>query len=201
MVRVKLYIEGGGDRSSLHTECRRGFRKLFENAGFKRMPSTKACGSRDSAFDDFQTACAVASAEDYPILLVDSEAPVADKPWKHLKKRDKWEKPQNADDDQAQLVVQCMETWCVADRKALGDFFGQHLQKSALPKLNDLERQAKDDIQNKLNNATRKCGKGREYKKGKRSFELLTKLDPNVLKEHLPHFKTLCKVLANKLSS
>jgi hypothetical protein len=81
VVRVKLYIEGGGDRSSQHINCRKGFRELLERAGLKRMPSTKACGSRNAAYGDFRTALRTATEGDYPVLLVDSEAPVNQSAW------------------------------------------------------------------------------------------------------------------------
>ena len=201
MVKVKLYIEGGGDSRSLYTECRRGFRKLLENAGFKRrMPSTHACGGRSSAFHDFQTALETASDDEVPILLVDSEAPVTKPAWKHLQDSDGWLRPNGASDDQVQLMVQCMESWCVADRKALRRFFGQHLQESALPAPNDLEGRAKADVQQALEHATRKCGRDREYQKGKRSFRLIAEVDPAILKEHLPHFVGLCEVLDRTLA-
>lgn len=201
MVKVKLYIEGGGDSRSLHIECRRGFSKLFEKAGFKgRMPATKACGGRNSAFDDFKIALDVASAGDYPILLVDSEDAVTEPPWKHLQKRDDWERPEDAGDDQAQLMVQCMETWCMTDHYALKRFFGQHLQESALLPPDRLEERAKVDIQQALEHATRECGRDRTYRKGKRSFRLIAELNPRVLSDHLPHFVGLCEVLDKKLA-
>lgn len=211
---MKLYIEGGGDSKSLHIQCREGFRKLLEKAGFSgRMPSTKACGSRNEAYDDFKTALKSAKPGEYPVLLVDSENPVEllkddedgvppkykHTPWQHLQSRDGWQKPLEANDDQAQLMVQCMETWCAADRAALRDFFGQYLNKNALPPTNNLEAKAKDDIQTQLMQATKHCGRDRMYQKGKRSFELLGQLDPDTLKQHLPHFVRLCDMLEKRL--
>jgi hypothetical protein len=198
-MKVKLYIEGGGDRSSLHIKCREGFRKLLERAGFQRMPSTKACGSRNDAYGDFGTALRTAATDEYPVLLVDSEAPVTQSAWQHLQSRDGWEQPAGAEDDQAQLMVQCMESWCVADRSALRQFFGTSLRESALPPLNDLEARTKESVQDALINATRDCGRNRGYKKGKRSFELLGRLDPAELKRLLPHFARLCQMLDAKL--
>ena len=201
MVKVKLYIEGGGDNRSLHIECRRDFRKLFEKAGFKgRMPKLLPCGGRGPAFNDFKTALETASPDDYPILLVDSEEPVTELPWEHLRAHDGWPRPDSATADQAQLMVQCMETWCVADRDALQRFFGQLLQKSALPPPNDLEEWAKADVQQALEHATRECGRDRTYVKGKRSFKLIAELDPGVLRAKLPHFAKLCEVLDKKLT-
>jgi len=200
-VRIRLYIEGGGDRSSLHIKCREGFRKLLERAGFLgRMPSTKACGSRNAAYDDFKTALrGTATTGEYPVLLVDSEAPVNQPEWQHLQSRDGWQRPAGADDDQAQLMVQCMESWCVADRSALREFFGSCLREGALPPLDNLEARSRQSVQDALVNATRDCGPQKGYKKGKRSFELLGQLDPTELRRHLPHFVRLCKVLRTRL--
>lgn len=198
-MRVKLYVEGG-ERASVHIACREGFRKLLERAGFVgRMPAIKACGGRNAAFDDFRTALLTAGAEEYPMLLVDSEGPVSRPAWQHLRSADRWARPRGAQDMQAQLMVQCMETWCVADRSALRIFFAACLQEGALPSLVDLEARAKDDVQEALANATRGCGRGRAYTKGVRSFELLGRLDPDVLKQHLPHFARLCREIAARL--
>jgi hypothetical protein len=199
-VRVKLYIEGGGESRSLHIKCREGFRKLLERAGFQgRMPSTKACGNRSGAYDDFKTALHSAKDDEYPVLLVDSEAPVSQPAWQHLRSRDGWERPDRTDDDQAQLMVQCMESWCVADIAALRRFFGNGLRENALPPLNNLETRDKQVIQEALVNATRNCGRQRGYEKGRRSFELLAELDPVELKKHLPHFVRLCEMLNARL--
>lgn len=197
---VKLYVEGGGAAKDLKIACTRGFRLLMERAGFKRcMPSIVACGGRGASFDRFKTALG-GGDDKYPMLLVDSESAVSKPPWEHLSGRDGWSRPAGAADDQAQLMVQCMETWCVADRDALLDFFGQCLRQNALPALHGLEKRSKDDVQKMLSHATRDCGHGKNYQKGKRSFELLAKLNPEVLKERLPHFKRLCVCLSERLS-
>jgi hypothetical protein len=198
-VRVRIYIEGGGDSRSLHIKCREGFRKLLEKAGFSgRMPATKACGNRRAAYDDFCTAVTVASPDEYPILLVDSESAVTLEPWSHLHDRDKWTRPPQMEDEQAQLMVQCMETWCVADRQAMRRVFGDKLIENALPSPQDLEDRSKDDVQEALANATRNCGREKKYRKGWRSFDLLAQLDPRELKR-LPHFARLCDALDARL--
>jgi len=200
-VKVKLYVEGGGDSRAIKTRCREGFARLLEKAGFEgRMPRIVACGKREAAFSDFETALKCAAPDEYPLLLVDSEAEVAGADlWAHLKKLDGWDKPGNAEDDQLHLMVQCMETWIVADRDAVEHFFGQDFNKGALPPVNDLEKRPKDDVQAALENATRRCGRDREYRKGKRSFQLLGQLDPETLKKLLPHFSLFCECLNNKL--
>jgi hypothetical protein len=92
-----------------------------------------------------------------------------------------------------------MESWCVADKNALREFFGDCLHESALPALENLEARTKENVQEALVNATRDCGRDRGYKKGNRSFELLGQLDPAELKRHVPHFARLCEMLNARL--
>ena len=98
-----------------------------------RMPAVVACGSRNDAYDSYCTAIANAGQNDFPILLVDSEAAVTQEPWDHLKARDNWDRPDNAIDEHAHLMVQCMEAWFVADRELLARFFGQGFSENPLP--------------------------------------------------------------------
>ncbi len=199
-MKVKIYVEGGGDSKEQHARCREGFRKLIDKAGFKeRSPAIVACGGRSSAFDKFKTAVA-SDVGAYAILLVDSEDPVKsadDKPdsWSHLQSRDGWERPANVMDDQAQLMATCMETWIMADRAALKNFFGQKLQTNALFPEKELESRTRHEVQEKLEHATRDCGKDRGYAKGNRSFKMLAELKPETLKKHLPHFRRFIETL------
>ena len=197
-MKVRIYVEGGGYGRIAVPECREGFRRLLERAGFTgRMPAVMPCGPRSAAFDDFSTALRRPEPNVYPILLVDSESPVNKKPWEHLKAQDGWDRPNGVEDEQAQLMVQCMETWIVADPEAVRRFFGHDLQANALPPTFDLEKQSKDDVQEKLEHATRNCDQ--QYRKGKQSFDLLAKLHPAELKRLLPHFRLFCRVLHEKL--
>ena len=76
-------------------------------------------GGRRSAYEDFESHVATAGSGDFVGLLVDSEDTVADieKPWVHLRQRDKWAKPDGATDDQVLFMTTCMETWIAADRR------------------------------------------------------------------------------------
>ncbi len=185
--RVKIYVEGGGDQAKLKRECRRAFSKFFEKAGFKgRMPRVVACGSRNDAYGDFCTAVNVVTADELPLLLVDSEAQVAPrhqhegqfKPWEHLQARDDWKKPANADDEQAHLMVQCMEAWFLADRPCLQEFFGHHFQANALPGNQDIESIEKKQLFDALKQATRHTPNG-QYGKSSHSFKILEAMNPD----------------------
>ena len=194
-----MYVEGGGDSNQLRRQCRNGFREFFSKAGLEgHMPRVFACGSRQRAYDQFCAAIDDAEADSFIVLLVDSEAAVADRdsPWEHLKKRDNWTQPSAATDDSAQLMVQCMEAWFVADRQSLGAYFGKDFKAAALPARDDVEAIAKDDLEPALKQATKSCSKGKGiYRKGRHSFELLGCLEPNKVMESSSHARRLIDTL------
>jgi len=188
-VSVHLYVEGGGDSRDEHIRCREGFRKLLEKAGFSgRMPRIVAGGGRSATFDKFKKA--LQDSDKTAILLVDSEAPVTSPPWAHLQARDGWERPAAAVDDQAQFMVTCMETWVMADREALRRFCRNNLKEAALLPLNDLEQRDRHQVQEALERATHQ-----QYQKGRRSFQILTDLNPTTLQKHLSYFRRLIQTL------
>ena len=160
------------------------------------MPRVVACGSRQRAYDQFCAAINEAETGGFIVLLVDSEAAVTsgDSPWEHLRKRDNWTQPSAAVDDSAQLMVQCMEAWFVADRQSLSAYFGQDFKAAALPAREDVEAIAKRDLEQTLRQATSACSKG-AYRKGRHSFELLGCLDPSKVMESSPHARRFIDAL------
>ena len=196
MVSVTIYVEGGGDSKELQSRCREGFSKLIKKLGFSgRMPKIVACGARDKAYLRFNTAVTSAKNDEYPILLVDSEDPITLGPWDHLKARDKWNRPAGAEDDQAQMMATCMETWIMADRVALRKVFGPCLREGTLIPVNDLEERSRQELLVALKSATNDCGKSRGYAKGMRSFQILAELNPKSLEQNLPYFCRFWKTL------
>ncbi len=203
-MKVKIYIEGGGnDNASLKAKCRRGFTIFFKNSGLTgKMPSVVACGSRNEAYHDF--CIAVKNAKDgiMPMLLVDSEAPVVQGdinfPWTHLKTRDQWDRPAGVEEDQAHLMVQCMESWFVADKETLKAYFGVEFSENYLPRQVVVETIAKGQLEIGLKKATRPTQKG-EYGKGAHSFEILENLNPEIVQTASPWAKRLIDTLKEKL--
>ncbi len=197
-----VLLEGGDVESSESLgRCREGFRRLLEKCGFSgRMPRLKACGSRQSAYENFVAIYASQSSLDYIALLIDSEDPVTniDETWRHLNQRDGWQRPAGAQNDQVLFMVTCMETWIVADRQTLNQHFGNPLQTSALPPLDNLERRSRQDVQDRLERATRNCPG--PYTKGPKSFAVLGKLNPDVLEQRLPSFHRARRILSDKLN-
>jgi hypothetical protein len=202
-VSATIYLEGGAsgaDSKDLQIRCREGFRKLLEKCNFKgRLPRLFACGSRDAAFDDFRIALATKGTGDYVALWIDSEDPLTDveATWEHLKRRDNWTQPAGATDEQVLFMTTCMETPIAADHAALTEHYGARLQRSALPPLVHLENRPRHDVQDKLVHATRNCTNA--YAKGRRSFEVLARLTPATLDEHLPSFVRTRRILDREL--
>jgi len=197
VVKVKLYVEGGGVRKTTKSACRRGFRRFVERSGLKgRMPDIVASGSRRSAYEAFATRHREsANKNESALLLVDAEGPVGKAlPWEYLNDRDGWNRPDGATDEQCHLMVQVMESWFLVDRTALEEYYGQGFQESALPSNPQIEQVAKNDVFNGLNRASRNTTKGR-YDKGRHSFEILEKIDPEKVTDASPHARRFVETL------
>jgi hypothetical protein len=200
-VSATIYLEGaasGPHSKELQVRCREAFHKLLENCGYSgRLPRLFACGSRSAVYSDFKTAHENNRAGGYVAMLIDSEDPLTnlDATWDHVRTRpgDGWIRPDSADDEQILFMTTCMETWISADRKTLRSHYGSDLQDTSLPPLVDMETRSRHEVQQKLKHATRNCSNA--YEKGKRSFEILAKLEPTALELHLPSFQRIRRIL------
>ena len=187
MVRARLYIEGGGEGQDLSARFREGWNAFFKKAGLASKTKVVRGGGRRRTFNLFVPAIKNNRPNVVPILLVDSEDPVAAEHtvWQHLSARDDWRQPPNAG-DQAFLMVQAMETWFLADRDALRKYFGARFRQNVLKKWPDLEAVPKQTVLDALARATTK-----HYAKGKVSFGLLAHIDPALVATACPHAKAL----------
>ncbi len=208
---VTLYVEGGGDSKQMRITCRAGFSAFLEKAGLKgHMPRISACGGRQNAFESY---CTAIEHGDSAVLLVDSEAPVLGQyqvgdeketwqPWQHLKQRqgDGWDKPVNSVDTDCHLMVQCMESWFLADRATLTTFFGQGFHENSLPAAgNAIESVSKQQVYQSLANATKACKTKAPYGKGEHSFKLLALITPTTVTAASPWAGRFVKLLKAKL--
>jgi hypothetical protein len=196
-----IYVEGGGKSKALRSECRRGFSEFLRKAGFAgKMPRITACGGRQDAFNSFCTAIENSTPGDYCILLIDSEGPVTVlSPWLHLAQRqgDNWTRPHQATDDHCHLMVQCMETWFLADKQAMLAFFGQGYNENALPNTTNIESIAKNTLYDSIENATRNCKTKGAYDKSDHSFRLLAKIDPARVRNASPWARRFLDTLSH----
>ena len=191
---VKIYLEGAAQDSALDRSlCRQAFSQFFAAAGLEaKRPRTVPCGGRKAAYDAFVTAVGNPRLGELALLLVDSEAPVqaGATVWEHLKSRpgDNWEKPRGAADDQAFLMVQVMETWFIADRAAMKEFFKSKFKEAKIPTWPCLEDVPKLSVYEALESATAECGQ-KKYSKGNLSFQLLAAISPAKVEAASPHAK------------
>ena len=202
-MNVKVYVEGAGPAATSKREFRRGLKIFFEKTDLKgRMPKFVCCGGRGSAYDDFCIALSRKKDNDFIVLLVDSEDPVAagTGAWSHLKSRDDWTRPNGATDDNAHLMVQCMESWFLADRSTLLQYFGDGFRENSLPSRTDVENIPKKDVLRSLNAATRQSKKGK-YDKGRHAFAILGRLNPERVTAGSPSAKRLETTLLSKASA
>ncbi len=197
---IKIYVEGGGDSDALRTACRRGFSEFLRRAGLGgRMPRIVACGTRNNAFERFCTALRSPSRGEFPLLLVDSEAVIASGvgPWCHLAGQDAWEQPVGASDEHVHLMIQCMETWFLADQDALAVYFGPDFNRNSLPRQTDLEDIAKEEVLRKLGDASRYVTKKGQYNKGRHSFAILEQINPTLVRQKCPSAERFIVFLLN----
>ncbi len=198
---IRIYVEGGGDQRSGKAAVQEGFGKflspLKEMARERRIRwYVVACGSRQSAFDDFGIALRQ-HRDAFNVLLVDAEGPVTGSPWEHLQNRDHWQ-IQGIPGDHCHLMVQVMEAWIIADIETLRKFYGQGFNSNSIPRRKDVELIAKGDVQRALTQATQNTQKG-EYHKILHGPKILGLVDVSKVRNRARHCNRMFTTLSNKI--
>ncbi len=197
---IRLYIEGAA-KGSEAAKLRAGFRvfldslyQLAQQKGFRFHPPI-TCGSGDEAYQDFKDA-RNRHKEAMIFLLVDAEKAVGENvtPWAHLK----WDSL-GLDDSHCHLMAQTMESWLIADKVALADFYKQGFNPNALPQNPRIEEIPKTDLFDGLHRATEKTSKGR-YHKTIHAPEILKRLDVAKVRQAAPHCERLFQTLTEKMN-
>lgn len=198
---IRIYVEGGGDQRSGKASVQEGFSKFLSS--LKEMARERrirwyvvACGSRQSAFHDFEIAIRH-HPDAFNVLLVDAEGPVTRSPWEHLRNRDNWS-IHGIHNDHCHLMVQIMEAWIVADKETLKRFYGQGFNVNPIPRQEDIESIAKADIERALIQATRNTQKG-EYHKIRHGPKILALVDVNKIRTRAQHCERMFTTLCNKI--
>jgi hypothetical protein len=197
MVKVTIFVEGGADKNpNLNKKCRKGFSDFFQKLNIKVRFDIAVCGSRHIAYKDFCTKLKKLKEDEHCLLLVDSEAPVTSpaknaKVWQHV---DKWQKPDNATEEHLHFMVECMETWFMADKQTIAVYYGKDFKQNALPQNTTIEEISKSDLYERLKKATKDTTKG-SYSKGGHSFEILSQIDANKVVNSSPYAKRLLDTL------
>lgn len=200
---ARLFVEGGGDNKALRTAARKAFQSFLTKAGLAgRLPRVIACGGRGEAYNDFVSALAELRPGDRAYLLVDSEGPVTvgaseDAAWSQVGSRqgDEWERPTPRHTDHLHLMVQVMESWFLADRRTLAEYYGNGFEEARLPaSTRPIEQVPKTEVEPALDRAARHTKKG-GYAKGRDSFTLLERIDPDLVRAASPWAQRLIAAL------
>ncbi len=200
---VRIYVEGGGDGANTKALLKGGFntflKKLRDSARRKQIEwNIIMCGSRNDTFRNFKNALKT-HPDAFNVLLVDSEAPVNQPPWEHLKFRDNWDSP-GVDDTHCHLMVQVMEAWFAADIDALRRFYGQGFKENAIPSSPNVEDINKPDLEVALNKATKDTSKGK-YHKIQHGAKLLEQVEAAKVRKAAPHCDRFFTTIAQKMDA
>ncbi|HEY0459758.1 MAG TPA: DUF4276 family protein [Pyrinomonadaceae bacterium] len=202
---IKLYVEGGGKGSHkvATIKLQQGFDSFFrelkaaarENKiSFRIIPA----GNTQSTYDEF-----ILSVENSPasfnILLVDSDQAVDETPRLFLQKKYKEWNLQTVTDEQCHLFVEIMESWFLADKDNLAEFYGKNFNRKALAKTANVEKIAKATVESGLENATKNTQKG-VYHKIQHGAKLLELISPQKVRDAAPHCDRLFETISEKIN-
>lgn len=175
---VRIYFEGD-------PKLRPGFQSFF--AGLQsasRRITPVPC--KANAIADFMD-----GVKNYPdavnILLIDSEGPYTPNLLQEVRRHDHWDTAlgRQVPDDCLHFMVQVMESWFLADRATLRNYYGPGFAENRLPANRQVEQILKDDVIDGLAAATRDTGKGR-YHKTRHAPALLALLNPAQVRAAAP---------------
>jgi hypothetical protein len=196
LVKVVLYVEGGGDTRALQAPARQGMQQFLTLMGYQgKLPKVVFCGGRSEALRDFSIAQQKAGSGTEILLLVDSEGPLPPqaKPSQYLGSRDGWSPPNNVSEENIHFMVQVMESWFLTQTEVFTAHFGGCLQRSRLPGVPPAgpEGVAKATMLKGVADAAADCPKG--YEKRRDGFELLGKLQREPLETKCPYAQRFLK--------
>lgn len=193
---IRLYIEGGGNKDS-RNELRKAFNLFFSKLVKKGQDKgitlrTITCRSRNLTYEAF--ANAVEDHHDaFVALLVDSEGPVSQTPWRHVN----WD-PCGKNNDHCHLMVQMMEAWFIADVDKLKEFYGRGFNENAIPRDRDIERIEKSRLASALKEATRHTSK-KTYDKTRDAPRLLAIISADKVRGASQHCDRLFNILTAQI--
>ncbi len=198
---VTVYMEGGGDDEERQAALRTGMESFLTRglAGGEVRPRVVPCGGRSDARDRFRRAVEVRK-DAAAVLLVDSEQRVtAATAREHLRQRpeDGWDLS-FASEDRVHLMIQAMETWVVADRKALALYYGEGFDECELPETDELESVSKGSVAGALRAATENSAR-RRYHKIWHARDLLRQMNPDTVQDRCPACRRLFDTLAKEI--
>jgi hypothetical protein len=158
---------------------------------------TIASGSGETACRDFGIALRT-HPEAWNILLRDAERPLDANRSAALCRTHNWRRVHAKS---IFWMVEMMEAWFHADKRALKKFYNGSFNESALKKNPKVEEIPKKDLEDGLRDATKNCAKGGYYEnKASHGAELLKKIDPELVRKVAPNCQKLFDAVLSKLA-
>lgn len=178
VTEVRIYFEGD-------PALRPGFRAFFRELDALRVPIQLIAG-KATAIQDFVTALRK-HPDALNVLLIDSERDDDGALFESICE------PRGVSGsarDSVFWMIQCMESWFLADVERLAEYYGGGFRQNALPSNARVEATPKRDVLDGLKNATRNTQKGR-YHKTRHAPDLLGRIRPELVKQKSPCCKRL----------
>ena len=197
--QINIYFEGNND-------LKPGFRRLFDrHVQRARQRGVKfdlfAGGPRYETVKDFLDSCRH-NPSALNILLIDSESAVSDvrRSIRALRRHSVWDADVHCEDAQVNFMVQAMEAWFVADRRALASHFGNRYNANALPSPQSAESIAPANLVAAIQRGLPRRGRRRRsYDKVSDGAALLGLIDHATVSRHCPNFRRLMDFLDRQL--
>ena len=167
---IRIYIEGGGDERA--TKAR-----LHKALGQFLNPVRERARER---------------AVRWPVT--------ASGPWEHLAVRDKWKRPREVAAEHCHLMVQAMESWLIADREKLREYYGKDFHEGSLPNRPNVEEIPKSELEAALKKAAGNTKK-KTYHKTQHAPRILEKLRLSVVCEKAPYCQRLVDTLKERIAA
>ena len=167
---IRIYVEG--DKG-----LKPGFRKFFgENRPITLIVGKNTQETEKDFLDGLKS-----HPDSSVFMLIDADAPLSNRP----------------PDPRRFFMIQIMESWFLADRKALAEYFGEGFNPKTLPgDPRKIESIPKADVERGLDLATRNCRK-MKYSRDKvgHGRELLSRINRTLVREASPECNRLLKTL------
>ena len=187
MRRVLVYIEGS-------KRLKRGFDRFLQpslDALRAKGLSVRVVMCGGTPIQDFRDAIRT-HPNDVVLLLKDAEGPDDGQLVRRLRERLLQYLPASTrlPESHLHLMVQIMESWFLADRPALGRYYGPAFMAGRLPPNPRVERIPKAAVLSALKAATRLTSK-REYHKTRHAPDLLEQIDRDRVRQAAPNCQRL----------
>ena len=190
---IRIYFEG--DRL-LKPGFDAFFGDLIKRARAQRCSfSLIASGSGATAVRDFGIALRY-HRDAWNVLLIDSEGPASGAHWQALCASNPWIRSHS---DSIFWMVEMMESWFHADRKALERFYAKGFKPAALRPNQKVEEISQRDLRDGLHAATKDTSKGSYFDhKPSHGAKLLELIDPNLVKQAAPNCRRIFEAILAK---